>query len=87
MTTQKFSKKYQKWLEYDPVYHHPETPNLIMFSRDFWYDERKDKFIHKDIVDDFLNNTYRKAKKIRRKIAKEKAIIRKEIQEMNRRCV
>ncbi len=65
-----FSKKYNKWMELDDSKTHPETKSLYQFGKDYYYDLKKDKYIHKDILDDYLNNTYR----LRKNIAKQSAI-------------
>lgn len=59
-----WSKKYNKWIQIKDI--HPKHPNLSKFGDKWWYDFKKDKLIHIDIVDEYIKNTIGKQKEIRK---------------------
>lgn len=59
----KWSKKLNKWVAITEI--HPKHPNLTKFGDRYWYDFKKDKLIHIDIVDSYIEMTIKKQKQIK----------------------
>lgn len=60
----KWSKKYQKWFRCEDN-KHSRNNNLYQFG-DYFYNIKTDKLIHKDVVDDYIDNCNRLRKKKRK---------------------
>lgn len=70
-----WSKKYDKWILIQDI--HPKHPNLTKYGLKWWYDFKKDKLIHIDIVDSYIENTMGKRKTIRKESYLSKNMIQK----------
>ena len=70
-----WSKKYNKWIAITEI--HPKHEGLTKFGDKWWYDFKKDKLIHIDIVDSYIANTVGKMKSIKRNAYLTKNMIQK----------
>lgn len=60
-----FSKKYNKWFLCDESNRHPRSLNLFRI-KDFYYRPDKDMLIHKDIVEDYIDNCRKLSNRFKR---------------------
>lgn len=60
-----WSKKYEKWYLCNEKNRHPRSLKLYRF-KDWYYRPDKDVLIHKDIVEDYIDNTEKAYKKYRK---------------------
>ena len=77
MKKEHYSKKYEKWLLLDDTKLYQGTKSLYRFNDAFYYDKRRDTFIHASNINDYVENTYKIRKKIAQLSAIEKAELKK----------
>lgn len=60
-----FSKKYNKWFRCDSTNQHPRHLSIYKFG-DFYWRSDVDKLIHKDIVDEYIDNCKKRSNRYKK---------------------